>query len=180
MTQATGAAMHRFYTAAYDPIYFDPTTKGRFNAPDGAFGSLYTAATVHGAFAETFLRTPGASIITPDVLATKAYVRLKATRDLRFAELHGPGLAVLGATAEVVHSGLPYDVAQAWSKALYEHPGKFDGISYRSRHDDAEICFAIFDRAIDGIVEEIRIRDLDGDWFWKVAIHYNVGIGNNP
>jgi len=33
-------------------------------------------------------------------------------------KLAGPGLAILGATAEVVHGGLPYDDPQAWSKAL--------------------------------------------------------------
>ncbi|WP_246704683.1 hypothetical protein [Rhizobium sp. P32RR-XVIII] len=28
--------LHRFYTAAYEPIYFDRSDLGRFNAPDGS------------------------------------------------------------------------------------------------------------------------------------------------
>jgi hypothetical protein len=89
--------------------------------------------------------------------------------------LAGPGLARLGATAEVTHSGLPYDGAQAWSAALFGHPVAADGIAYHARHDDAELCYALFDRAADAIVEEAREVSLDQDWFWRLASHYRVG-----
>lgn len=35
-----GTTLHRFYSAAYDPIYFDRSELGRFNAPDGSYGVL--------------------------------------------------------------------------------------------------------------------------------------------
>ena len=74
---------------------------------------LYMAKSERGAFAETFLRAPGSTLIAKDVLARKAYVRLRTRRALRLIRFARPGLARLGATAEVVHGGLPYDTAQA-------------------------------------------------------------------
>jgi RES domain len=53
-----GEIVHRFFTAAYDPIYFDHSREGRLNAPDGSYGMLYTAKDARGAFAETL--PPGA------------------------------------------------------------------------------------------------------------------------
>jgi hypothetical protein len=54
-----GSDLHRFYTATYEPVFFDRSTRGRFNAPNGSFGVLYVARLINGAFAETFLRSPG-------------------------------------------------------------------------------------------------------------------------
>jgi len=149
---------------------------GRLNAPDGSYGVLYAAKAVDGAFAEVFLRTRGRTVIDLDFIRSRAYARLKATRDLKLVEMHGPGLAILGATAEVTHSGLPYDVAQAWSMALQSHPGNFDGIAYRSRHDDPEICYAIFERAASAIAGERWVVDLDVNWFWDLADKYKIGV----
>lgn len=173
---ATGTLVHRFHNAAFGPIFHDRTSAGRFNAPDGSYGVLYAAETADGAFAEVFLRSPGRTTLGLDFIETRAYVRLKAARDLRLVELHGPGLSRLGATAEIAHSGLPYTVAQAWSKAVHAHPGNFDGIAYRSRHDDAEICYAIFDRASSAVIEDSRVPNLDVDWFWQLMDKYRLGI----
>ncbi|TAN16599.1 MAG: RES domain-containing protein [Rhizobiaceae bacterium] len=172
----TGDKLYRFYTAQWEPIFFDRSTIGRFNAPDGSYGVLYAAKTLAGAFAETFLRTPGRTLIDLEFLQRKAYVRLAASRKLTLIRLAGPGLARLGATAEVTHRGLPYDVAQAWSAALFRHPIAADGIAYHARHDDAELCYALFDRAVGAIVEDVREGDLDQDWFWQIADRYRVGL----
>lgn len=171
-----GTNIHRFYTAAFDPIYFDRSMLGRFNAPDGSYGVLYAAKEIAGAFAETFLRRPGRLIIDADFLRRKAYVRVELRSHLRMIMFAGPGLAVLGATAEVSHSGLPYDAPQAWSKALFQHPAQADGIAYRARHDDDELCYALFDRSLPVLHEADRKLDLDEDWFWDVAAHYKVGL----
>lgn len=171
-----GASLHRFYTAAQEPIYFDRSTLGRFNAPDATYGVLYAAKEVAGAFAETFLRTPGRTLIDTDLLRRKAYVRLTTTRRLVMIGLAGPGLARLGATAEVVHGGLPYDLPQAWSAALALHPIGADGIAYHARHDDSELCYALFERASDAIVSAERRLTLDDDWFWGLGERYGVGL----
>ena len=175
-TLAPDVEIHRFYTAAHHPFYFDRSAKGRFNASDGAYGVLYAAKSERGAFAETFLRVPGSTLIAADFLARKAYVRMKTTREMRFIRFAGPGLALLGATAEVVHGGLPYDVPQAWSAALYDHPSMADGIAYNARHDDEASCYAVFERAAGALHETHRLVDLDVNWFWDVAEVYGVGL----
>jgi hypothetical protein len=63
LTLAKGYIVHRFYTARYDPIFFDRSRDGRLNAPDGSYGVLYVARGTEGAFAETFLRRPGLTLI---------------------------------------------------------------------------------------------------------------------
>lgn len=176
--------LHRFYTRtdptgriAYEPIHFDVSDGGRFNAPDGSFGVLYAALNTAGAFAETFLRNAGATVLPLDLLGRKGLVRLAPRRRLRLVHLHGPALSWMGATAEVAHGGLPYDVPQAWSAALRDHPARPDGIAYTARHDDAELCFAVFENSSDPPLAEMdRIEALDADWFWTIAERYRVGL----
>jgi hypothetical protein len=173
---AENDVLHRFFTAGFDPVFFDRGRGGRLNAPDGSYGVLYAAKTEAGAFAETFLRVPGRTLIPADRLAQKGYVRLRVLRPLTLIKFSGPGLARLGATAEVVHGGKPYDTAQAWSKALRAHPAGANGIAYTARHDDEALCYVLFD-AEPAPVEEIhRETNLDQDWFWRVAEPYGVGL----
>lgn len=173
---SAGSEIHRFYTVKYEPVFFDRSRTGRFNASDGSYGVLYAAKRINGAFAETFLRMPGNALIDSGFLRRKGYARLSTVSPLELIDLTGPGLAIVGATAEVPHSGLPYDAAQAWSKALFDHPVGADGIAYHARHDDTEICFAFFDRAAAAIVEVSREVNLDQGWFWEVGAQYAVGL----
>ena len=173
---AAGDVLHRFFPARLNPVFFDRGLDGRLNAPDGSYGVLYTARTLAGAFAETFLRTPGATVIPIDLLAAKAYARLSVLRPLSLIKFSGPGLARLGATAEVVHGPKPYDTPQGWSKALKAHPARADGIAYTARHDDEALCYALFDGGGDIVMEIDRQTELDQDWFWRVAEPYGVGL----
>ena len=91
-------------------------------------------------------------------------------------ELGGKDLARMGATAEILHSGLPYDVPQTWSKRLHDHPVGADGIAYGGRHDDREPCYAIFARARSAIEEIGRNPSLNEDWFWEIAEAYGMGL----
>lgn len=43
VTLPAGSVLHRFYTATFEPIFFDPSRDGRLNAPDGSYGVLYAA-----------------------------------------------------------------------------------------------------------------------------------------
>jgi hypothetical protein len=170
-----GAILHRFSAADKDPIHFDRSSLGRWNSPDAAYGVLYTADSPRGAFAETFLRSPGRRLIDPGLQARKAYARLEVVRPLTLIHLDGPGLAILGATAEVTHGGPPYDIPQSWSKALRSHPVKADGVAYSSRHDPRELCLALFDDNLPIVREIDRETDLGCDWFWDLADVYQLG-----
>lgn len=176
VTLAPGTELHRFYPAGLDPIYFDRSRSGRLNAPDGRYGVLYAAARPEGAFAETFLRTPGRTLLAPELVAAKGQARLRTLQPLTLVQLHGPGLARLGATAEVTHGGLPYAAPQAWSAALHDHPAHADGLAYTARHDDAEVCYAIFERAAAAVVIDAAEEDLDREEFYLLAEHYGVGL----
>ena len=165
--------MFRFYRNGYGSTYFAMDRSGRLNAPDGSFGVLYAAQSLNGAFAETFLRDPGQNRVDGSFLRSKGLVHLTSTVDLRMAALFGPGLATVGATAEVTHSGVDgYDLSQGWSKALHDHPQDFDGIAYRSRHDDNEICYAIFDSAQRKIKVTAEYPDLDRSEIWDLIDQY--------
>ncbi|UVC19370.1 hypothetical protein [Mesorhizobium onobrychidis] len=61
-------------------------------------------------------------------------------------------------------------------KALFRHPVRADGIAYRARHDDDELCYAFFDRSMTVLREAERKVDLDGDWFWEIAARYKLGL----
>lgn len=170
------ASLSRFYRKSYSPIYFDKSRDGRLNAPDGSYGVLYVAESRQGSFAETFLRRVGNTMIASDFVSERAHVTFRVVQTLTFVKFFGNGLARLGATAEVTHESPPYEIPSRWSAALYNHKSLFDGIAYRSRHNDSELCFAIFGRAHKKIVEHSRQEDLDQDWFYDLAEHHGVGI----
>ena len=173
---AVGDVLYRFHTRSFAPIHFDKSTGGRLNAPDGSYGVLYLANTARGAFAETFLRQPGRTLLPPDMIASKALAIMRATQVLRVVRLHGNGLARLGCTAEVTHGGLPYDLPQAWSRALHAHPSRPNGIEYHARHDDDELCYAIFDDEHVGLPVEQQEPNLNQDWFYELFDYYGVGL----
>jgi hypothetical protein len=180
-TLSAGVRLHRFYTKEkggqrLDPIYFDQSLAGRLNAPDGSYGVLYVALSASGAFAETFLRTPGRTLLDPDLIAAKAYAELTLTRDLVVMELHGPGAAAIGATAELAHGSPPYELPQSWSKALHGHPCAADSLAYRARHNDDEVCLAVFERAASAVAVVRRVESLDVDWFYVLAEEHGIGL----
>lgn len=77
----------------------------------------------------------------------------------------------------MIHGGLPYDAPQAWSAALHDHPLQAQGIAYTARHDDAEVCYAIFERAAGALTLDAASEDLEGeDGFYLLAEHYGVGL----
>ncbi len=175
-TLSRGSLLHRFHSKPHAPIHFDRSQGGRFNAPDGQYGVLYAATAREGAFAETFLRVPGRTLISLELVKAKAYAQISVSRPVRIIRLAGPGLARVGATAEVCHTSQSYGVPQAWSRALHDHPLAADGIAYSARHDDQAECIALFDRSADALNVARHQRDIDQDWFWQLAEQYGIGL----
>jgi hypothetical protein len=106
---------------------------------------LYAAQTLDGAFIETFGRSPGINLVRIDQLASRSMAAIEPTRPLRLVDLTGAGLAKIGATAYVTAGAHP--CAQMWSRALWSHPSRPDGLLFRARHDPECACVAIFSRA---------------------------------
>lgn len=172
----TGARLFRFFSSHLDPIYYDKSQDGRFNATDGSFGVLYAAEEPAGAFAETFLRNSGRRLIDLALVDRKSLVNMESVRDLEFIHFDAEHLAPLGATAEISHSSPPYSESLLWADAMHNHPCRADGIAYGSRHDPSQMCFAIFDRAMGGVQEIDRSEDLRCEEFWKLCVRYRLGI----
>lgn len=153
-----GTVLARIHRAEYEPLFFGPgagrAPMGRWDAPAGEFGVCYLAEEARTAFAETFLRTPGETLLSDAALAGRSLARMRLKRALRLVALHGEGLARLGATAAVC-SG-PYAVCRAWSLALHGHPERPDGIRYRARHDDDGFAVALFTRGADALAVTTR------------------------
>ena len=144
----------RIHSASHDPLFFGPVAgsrpRSRWDAPAGEFQVCYLAEGSHIAFAETFLREPGATLVETADLASRALAEVEVARDLRLVALHGAGLRRLGATAAVCTGS--YAVSRAWALALHGHPSRPDGIRYRARHDDDGFAIALFDHAADSVI----------------------------
>lgn len=163
VTLPTGSSLYRIYrnrpgpngrTAAGDVLWFGPgdhrSPRHRFDAPDGSYGVCYLAREPAGAFVETFLRdpdlgAPGTRILAYSELASYQVVRVDVHRNLRLAQLRGPGLAWRGVTASV-STTIRYRETQELSARIHEESPQPDGIEYRCRHDNDRVAVALFDR----------------------------------
>ena len=143
-TVQAGAAFQRIHRTGLGALHFGTSGDNRFDDPKREYGVFYGAHSLEGAFAETCLRELGATLIPLARLAARSVSIIETTARLRLVELHGPGLARVGATA--ILTGGTYGISQPWSRAIYIHPAVVDGIAYRANHDNGELCVALFDR----------------------------------
>jgi hypothetical protein len=146
-------AWFRIHPIDNDPLFFGKSRDNRFDAPDGSYGVLYLAADPHCAFIETFGQSTGINVVSVTSLAASGLARIHTSRPLKLIDFAGTGgLARIGADARLC-SG-EHSMAQLWSKALYEHPVRADGLCYPARHDPARHACAIYNRAEDALTAE--------------------------
>lgn len=138
----------RVHRLDHAPLFFGRTGLHRFDAPDRAYGVLYAAADLHGAFIETF-GDAGSHVVTVSSLTARAQSVVTPMRALSLVDLRGAGLSRVGADARLFAADR--HPAQAWSRALWTHPNAIDGLCYRARHDPDRVSFAVFDRAADAL-----------------------------
>ena len=108
-------------------------------------------------------------------MKSRSFSVIEVVAPLRLVTLHGPGLARVGATS-AVSSGSQAD-AQLWSIAIHDHHANVDGIVYRSRHDDDEICIALFDRARTSIAMAGEPRQLQAELHIVLNLCERYGLG---
>jgi len=140
-----GTSVVRIHTLFREPHNFGRTGGARFDAPDGSYGVCYLGLDDAGAFVETILRDQDLRGVAYSDLARRAIADGVFARTVRLVALGGSGLRRLRITAGTVYT--TYRVTQAWSRALWAHPDRPDGLRYRSRFDDDQHCVALFDRA---------------------------------
>jgi RES domain len=138
----------RIHKLGQGALWFGPERgtppANRFDAPNGEFRTLYGADRLEGAFAETILRR-ARRIIARDYVELRQWSLVRTLRDLKLAKLFDNGLIWHGVTADI-GSGDDYRGSQAFSAGLHAAHGDCDGIAYRARHNNGEICYALFDR----------------------------------
>ena len=172
----------RIHAQASDALWFGPDTGRRpvhrFDDPAGQFRVCYFGTALEVCFAETFLRNPPVRILALDDLDGRSVATVELRRDLRLVPIHGSSLARLGVTAELAASS-DYAESQLWSRAVWEHGDRPDGILYRSRHDDSAFCVAVYDRAKDGLT---MVRDdsltMDSQRLARLLARYGLGLTN--
>ena len=138
-------------------MFFGATQSNRFDDPIGEFGVLYLAAGFEGAFIEgclvdTGLGTTG-PLLSQRLLEARCLAEIRFAQTINLVDLTGSGLVAIGADARL--SSGDYRIAQRWSRAMWRHPGRPDGILYLSRHNPYLLCAAVFDRAPNTIVNQI-------------------------
>jgi hypothetical protein len=147
-TLVSGSLLYRLHVRSKDALFFGPAPgeppAGRFDAQGGVYGTCYLGHSLEACFVEKLCRQTEARTISLRVAGFLDLAEIEVLSSLRVVELHGPGLATLGATAAVAHG--PYRASRAWGRALFGHPVRLDGIQYRSRLDDGQLCLALFDR----------------------------------
>ena len=147
-----GSELFRLHESCYGAIYFNPNPSWRFNDPTGKeYGVLYAALDYQAALRET-LKPKKFNILSSNFLRSRCLSTLTPKRDLRLVDLEGAGLTRIGADGRLTTGS--YQIAQAWSQALYRHPDRVDGLYYCSRYDPSKLCVALYEH-------RVKISDLE-------------------
>lgn len=150
----------RIHPVGRNPLWFGPAPGKppayRFDAPSGQYRTMYGAERLEGAFAETMLRR-ARRILARDYVAQRQWSVIRTLRDLKLAKIYDNGLVSHGVTADIC-AGDDYNEAQAFAAALHANHPDCDGIAYRARHNNGEICYALFDRVHEAHLPVIASR----------------------
>jgi hypothetical protein len=153
-TVTTDVPQQRIHQCRWGALYFGAERKNRFNAPDGEYGVVYLGADLHVAFVETFGRLGSTHELMPAVisraqLADSCVSEVTFLRPVVLADLTGPGLRRSGADARLLTCD--HVISREWSRAIWAHPARPDGLRYHSRLDPGRSNIALFSRAQDAV-----------------------------
>ena len=144
-----GSVIVRVHRQAHGPLWFGPKPgvppQHRFDAPAGEYRTLYCAARLAGAFVESVLRKPSGRIVARAYVEERVWSDLTVRRTLRLAKLRDEGLHWHGTDAAISASN-DYTVPRRLALMLYVAFPDLDGVAYRARHNNGEVCYALFDR----------------------------------
>lgn len=142
-----------FWSAHMDDPLGTGTSAARFSSADGSFRTLYAAATLDAAIAETIIRDRfegggGRSLFASEI-ESRCVAQIQAVTPLRLVDLRTDGCFQLGISTDIVGAkGTASGWAQSRELAGHVHSEPtMDGILYKSRLTDVE-CIAVFDRAV--------------------------------
>jgi hypothetical protein len=171
--------LYRVFTNIRPPMNFNPgpgapTRFGFFGKP--VVPIMYAADTEEAAIAETLLHNiPVEGGLLPyDDYSRKALARLKVTRDLRLAVLHGLGLRRLKVSPQDVTSSpaSTYPDTVHWAEAA--HGIGVDGMVWMSRMCNSSKAYVFFgDKCADAFAQDpshARIFASPADQIWLIDL----------
>jgi hypothetical protein len=145
----TNSEMIRVHHNDRVPIYFGPPSgsppQNRFDAPRGEYRTLYAAARLEGAFVETVLRRPEGRILRRAYVDERAWTILRTRRVLSLAKIYDEGLQAHGIDGGLISTD-NYAGSRSLALRVFNSSPPVDGLAYRSRYNNGEICYALFDR----------------------------------
>jgi RES domain len=158
----TGSTIIRIHHKDNGAIWFGPKPglprAYRFDAPAAEYRTMYAAVAIEGAFVETILHGK-----TEEQIVSRAYVEQRAwtefttVRPFNLMKLYNEGLFWHGTDASI--TAMPsYTRSRQMALAAFREGPDLDGIAYRSRHDNGELCFALFDRVTSADFDPGRTR----------------------
>lgn len=153
-----GEIIVRIHRKGQRAVFFGPGAgkppQNRFDAPAGEYGILYAARRLEGAFVETLLRRPSGRIVRRDYIEERQWTPIRLERPVIVAKIMDEGLLFHGVDASVSASD-DYAPSRALAFDLYNDFPSIDGLAYRSRHNNGEICYALFDRVLSANMVEL-------------------------
>jgi hypothetical protein len=148
--------LFRIHLTSRACLHFAKKACGRFDDPLGKYGVLYAACQREAAFAEVFLRQLSLMLVRELNLQERSISEIVCKR-LHCVDLTGAGLRRVSCDNRLA-TEKPYHTAGQWSRAIFMHPQRPDGIIYRSRHNPRFKCVALFDRC----QSSLKVRVTEG------------------
>jgi RES domain len=184
-TLPTGSEMVRVHESAYGPIWFGPTSvpMHRFDSTKGTYRIFYAAATLKGAIAETLLHgnshRKGPKIVTKAEVEARSWSVITLERPVKLLKLYGNGLAIHGQDAGIT-SGNSYRTSRAFAEAAFAKYVDCDGLAFKSRHDNDELCFALFHRVAPAELTVEKTEHFKDNWAMTRRILNSYGAVLDP
>lgn len=152
-----GATWRRLYQSRFpNPLGYG-FSPSRFSDPETTlipperFGVVYFGSSIKVCFVEAILRDRGVGRthtfpIEWAELEAWSCAEVRVETALRVVDLRGDGLVRMGIPTDVARASAQ-DLARIWSRALWAHDTKPDGLMYDSRLN-GETNVVVFDRAL--------------------------------
>jgi hypothetical protein len=146
----TGSTIIRIHRKDNGAVWFGPKPglppAYRFDAPAAEYRAMCAAVAIEGAFVETVLNgKTEEQLVSRPYVEQRAWTEFTTLRPLKLMKLYDEGLFWHGTDASI--SAVPsYTRSRQIALASFRERSGLDGIAYRSRHDNGELCFVLFDR----------------------------------
>lgn len=154
----------RIHSATENAVFFGPKPGSkpgnRFDAPNGEYRVLYASKRLEGAFVETVLRRPKGRLLRREFVNQKAWSLLRLERPIRLAKLYDEGLQAYAVDAGELSTD-DYATSRALARDIHLKFPMIEGLAYRSRYNNGEICYALFNRVVTSDLTPTRCERFD-------------------